>query len=86
LRITDQGLYIRGLAWLPNGRSIVYAAGKNQSQETVLWRVSVNPPGLPERIDLAGARVRHPAVSLAGGLLAYTRFDNWSLMVIRNFR
>jgi serine/threonine protein kinase len=85
-RITDQGVYIRGIAWLPDGRSLVYSAGRTTSQDTSLWRVAVNPPGLPERIDLAGSRARHPATSATGGLLAYTRLDNWSLMMIKNFR
>jgi Tol biopolymer transport system component len=85
-RITDQGVYIRGIAWLPDGHSLVYSAGSTRSQDTFLWRVAVNPPGLPERIDMAGARARHPAISLTGGLLAYTRLNNWTLMLIKNFR
>jgi serine/threonine protein kinase/Tol biopolymer transport system component len=85
-RITDQGLYLRGIAWLPDGRSLVYSAGRRSSAETSLWRVAVNPPGLPEPIDLAGTQARHPTISFTGGLLAYTRLNNWSLMMIQNFR
>jgi serine/threonine protein kinase/Tol biopolymer transport system component len=85
-RITDQRVYVRGLAWMPDGRSIVYSAGRRATAETYLWRVAVSPPGTPERIDMAGSQARHPAVSPAGGLLAYTRLDRWNLMMIRNFR
>ena len=84
--ITHQGVYIRGIAWLPNGKGLVYSAGWSVSTETSLWRVSVNPPGLPERIEIAGSQARHPATSMAGGYLAYTGFKNWKLMMIQHFR
>jgi serine/threonine protein kinase/Tol biopolymer transport system component len=85
-RITDQGIYVRGIAWAPDGRSLVYSAGRNKSQDTYLWRVATDPPGLPERIDMAGSHVRHPAVAASTNLLAYTGLTNWKLMMIRNFR
>jgi serine/threonine protein kinase len=87
-RITHQDVYIRGIAWLPDGASLVYAAGERQSSKTFLWRVSLRPPGPPQRLDLAGSSVRHPAISPAGGLLAYTNLasNRWDLMLIRNFR
>jgi Tol biopolymer transport system component len=84
-KITDTGMYIRGITWAPNGRELVYSAGKTASQETYLWRVSVDPPGLSERIEIAGPRARHPAMA-TGGLLAYTRLNSWALMLVRNFR
>jgi serine/threonine protein kinase len=85
-RITDEGMYIRGIAWLPDGHNLVYSAGPRSSAGTSLWRVSVDPPGIPMRIDMAGSSARHPAISTDGGLLAYTRLGSWSLMMIRNFR
>jgi eukaryotic-like serine/threonine-protein kinase len=85
-RITEQGVYIRGIAWLPDGRSLVYSAGRTFSENTSLWRVSVKPPGIPEPIDIAGSRARHPAIARMGGLLAYTRLNGWNLMMIENFR
>lgn len=85
-RITDQGAYIRGIAWLPDGRSLVYSAGRTFSENTSLWRVSLKPPGIPEPIDMAGSRARHPAIARTGGLLAYTRLNGWNLMMIENFR
>jgi len=85
-QITDQSLYLRGIAWAPDRRSIVYSAGRTQSANTSLYRVSASDPGVPERIDLAGSDARHPTVSHAGDLLAYTRLNNWHLMMISNFR
>ena len=86
-RITRQQAYVRGVAWLADSKSVVYSAGIVRGRDTYLWRVSVNPPGEPERIDLAGSLARHPAVSLTGNLLAYTDFSpsNWHFMLIRNF-
>lgn len=85
-RITQQGVYIRGLAWLPDGKSLVYAAGQKVSMETFLWRVALNGLDPPERIELAGSQVRHPAISPVGEHLAYTRSGRWDLMMIKNFR
>ena len=84
-RITEEGEYIRGIAWLPGGRSLVYAAGPAMAADTYLYRVNVNPPGLPQRIELAGKHARHPAISRTGGLLAYTQLSNWHLQMIQNF-
>jgi serine/threonine protein kinase/Tol biopolymer transport system component len=85
-RITDVGVYIRGISWLPNGRELLYSAAKTASQDTWLWRVSVDAPGRSERIEIAGPRTRHPAISMRGGLLAYTHLGSWTLMMVRNFR
>jgi len=85
-RITNRSIYLRGISWLADGRGLVYSAGRAQGANTSLWRVSVNQPGEPQRIDLAGSHARHPAVSQSGGPLAYTRLDGWALMLIRNFR
>lgn len=85
-RMTERSVYIRGVAWLPDSRGLVYAAGDRDSGKTFLWRVALDRPGQPWRLDVAGSQVRHPAVSLAGGLLAYTNLGNWNLMGIENFR
>ena len=85
-QITEQGLYVRGIAWAPDRRSIVYSAGRTKSTNTSLYRVPANAPGMPTRIDLAGSDARHPTVAASGELLAYTRLNNWHLMMIRNFR
>lgn len=84
-RITHQDLYIRGIAWAADGRSIVYSASLYESDGgTYLYRVPLHSPGAPRRIDLAGVGMRHPAI--AGGLLAVTKLPDWHLFVIENFR
>jgi Tol biopolymer transport system component len=85
-KITDQGLYVRGLSWLPDGRNLVFAAGRPKSPDTYLWKVALDRHGPPQVIDLAGSRARHPSAALIGELLVYTRINNWNLMMIRNFR
>ena len=89
-QVTDQRSFIRGVTWSSDGRSLVYAAGisRGGNQPTSLWRISLNPPGMPERIDLGGSAARHPALSPSGDMLAYTRFDpgNWHLMLISHIR
>ena len=85
-QITDQGLYLRGIAWAPDRREIVYSAGRIRTANTSLYRVPADGPGTSERIDLAGSDARHPTVSGNHGLLAYTSLNGWNLMMIRNFR
>jgi serine/threonine protein kinase/Tol biopolymer transport system component len=86
IRVTSESSYIRGIAWMPDGASLIYSSGAHPSADgTYLWRLPVNPPGLAQRIDLAGSHARHPAVSSAG-LLAYTKLGEWNLMMIRNYR
>ncbi len=84
-QITEQSLYLRGIAWAPDRRSIVFSAGRTRSANTSLYRVSANSPAVPARIDLAGSDARHPTISAASDLLAYTRLNNWHLMMISNF-
>jgi Tol biopolymer transport system component len=85
-QITEQGLYLRGIAWAPDRRGIVYSAGLTRTANTSLYRVLEDLPGTSIRIDLAGSDARHPTVSATSSLLAYTRLNSWHLMMIRNFR
>jgi Tol biopolymer transport system component len=82
LKLTRESTYIRGVAWTTDSKSVVYAAGRKDGAETHLWRVAIWPPGLPERLDVAGAQVRHPTVAPQGGKLSYTRF-NWDADIWR---
>jgi Tol biopolymer transport system component len=72
-RLTHQRSYMVGLAWTPDGQSLVYAASPCPTGLLSLWRVGAfgsNPPG---RIDMAGPGAAYPAISRAGGRLAYVR-------------
>jgi len=82
LKLTRESSYIRGVSWMADSKSVVYAAGPKDGAETYLWRVAIWPPGLPERLDAAGAQVRHPTVAPQGGKLSYTRF-NWDADIWR---
>ncbi len=84
---TAGGTYLRGIAWLSSGRALVYSEGPGPgSGESRLWRVDVEPPGIPQRIELAGNNARHPAIAARGERLAFTRIGRWDLMVIDGIR
>ncbi len=72
-RLTREGVVIEGLAWAPDGRSLVYSASRGS--DFYLWRVPISGRVEPGRLELAGAGVRYPAVSRTGNMLAYSRFD-----------
>ena len=74
-RLTRQGAVIEGIAWAPDGRSLVYAAASDLAAGFYLWRVSVSGGAEPERLELTGAQVRYPAVSRATNRLAYSRYE-----------
>lgn len=62
---------LRGIAWMPDGNSLI-VSGFNLPRY-YLWRVSARKPVAPERIELAGIDALWPAMSKAGGQLAFTR-------------
>ncbi len=82
-QITTERAYIRGVAWLPDGRNIVYSAGPSRAIQPSLYRVNVEKPSKPELIELAGRSARHPSVA-GNGLLAFTRLPDWNLMLVKN--
>ena len=70
-RLTRQGnLMIYGIAWAPDGRSLVYDALLGPSA-LHLWRVAIDGSRPPERLEGAGNGARWPALS--GNRLAFTR-------------
>ena len=69
-RLTEQNSRARGIAWTPDGRSLIYGTGAIAT--SYLWRVPL-VGGQPERLELAGDHALSPAVSSQGGKLAYTR-------------
>jgi Tol biopolymer transport system component len=83
-RLTSHGAIIEGLAWAPDGRSVVYSAGFE------LWRAPVSGTTPPSWIPQVGGReaqggdgVAYPALSKEGGRLSYSRLrfdsDIWKL-------
>ena len=71
-QIIEQSWYILGLAWMPDGSSLIYA-GSIMEGSQYLWRVNVRDGKAPERVELAGARVSDPAIDLKSGRLAFSR-------------
>jgi Tol biopolymer transport system component len=74
-RITRQDIFINGLAWSEDGKSLIFGASVGHGVTTYLWRVDAKGTNPPVRIELAGRRVSGPAVAVAGHRLAFTRLQ-----------
>jgi Tol biopolymer transport system component len=72
-RLTYQGAVIEGIAWAPDGRSLVYSASPDLGSPYRLWRGPVFGAGRAELLPWAGEWARHPAVSRTGNRLAYSQ-------------
>ena len=72
-RLTNQGAVVAGIAWAPDGRSVLYAASPDMTSPFRLWRLPVSSTGRPELLSWAGDGVTYPALSRTGNRLAYTR-------------
>jgi eukaryotic-like serine/threonine-protein kinase len=68
-RLTSPKARILGIAWLPDGRSLVYGSGALVT--SFLWRIPTQD-GEPVRLELAGDHAAFPALSKAAGSLAYS--------------
>ena len=68
-RLTSQKARISGIAWLPDGGSLVYSSGVLFTY--FLWRIPTQG-GEPVRLELAGDHAVFPALSKAAGSLAYS--------------
>lgn len=62
---------IRGIAWTADGESLI--VGGFSLPRFYSWRISVNKPAEPERLDLAGADAIWPSASITGNRFAFGR-------------
>lgn len=69
-RLTTEARDVRGLAWMPDGRSLVYSSTRNGAYQ--LWRLFLSGGAGPEPVAAPGDRLLTPTISRDGRLLAYT--------------
>jgi Tol biopolymer transport system component len=72
-QITKQGATIEGIAWAPDGRSLVYSAYTDITSFCPMWRVTVSGNEQPELLSWAGDYVFSPSASKDGNRLAFSR-------------
>ena len=81
-QITRQSWGFHGIAWMPDGASMIYS-GSTSEPNPPLWRVNVRKGKEPERLELAGADAFWPVLDPKGGRLAFSRrllnLDVWRL-------
>src|ERR1019366_3588444 len=75
LQVTHQGVYIGGIAWYGDGKTLVYEASDDVDLNPYLWRTHAFGGGAPERVEWSGRLARLPAVSRAGNRLAFSLGD-----------
>ena len=73
-RLTHQGVAVVGLAWAPDGQSLIDSASSDLSGGFHLRRVGLDAEKAPERVLLAGDFAYLPAVSKSGDKLAYAEW------------
>ncbi len=82
-RLTHHGAVIEGIAWTPEGKSLIFTAIPALGAGYHLWRLPVSGAAEPERLELTGDRAAHPALSKTGNRLIYARSeyesDVWKL-------
>jgi eukaryotic-like serine/threonine-protein kinase len=70
-RLTHLNPNLSGLAWISDGKGIVYSAGAETNRS--IWRVSISGSGPPERLQFGAEDVSAPAVARNGNRLAFQR-------------
>ena len=64
--------YVAGLAWVADGKSLLFGRGPYPYHPAALWRVPTSREGTPQRVDLAGVAA-YPSLSAVGSRLAFVR-------------
>lgn len=72
-RLTFDNLDIAGLAWMPDGQSIVYAS--NRTGAYSLWEIPLEG-GTPSLLLASGESLLHPALVAHEGVLVYEQWSN----------
>jgi serine/threonine protein kinase len=68
-RLTRKAIWMLGLAWTRDGRSVVYSDWSNKR----LWRVGIAGDQPPERIEVAGSPALWPTIAISRDRLAFER-------------
>jgi Tol biopolymer transport system component/serine/threonine protein kinase len=66
-RLTRKAVLLQALAWVPDGKSLVYAAG----QPARLWRLGIAGDQVPEVIEVAGYIVNWTMIAVSRSRLAF---------------
>ncbi|MFB3829780.1 MAG: TolB family protein [Bryobacteraceae bacterium] len=69
--LTEQAAAIYGIAWSPDGRSLVYSAGHQGAQ--FLLRVDEAGGTAPQRLEIASQGAYYPAIAHKANRLAFSR-------------
>jgi Tol biopolymer transport system component len=72
-RLTRHGVWISGLAWSPDGGSVIYGGAISWAMNPRLWRIGVRGQEQPERLDIAGFQAVNPSIAPGRGRLAFAR-------------
>ncbi|MGA8030604.1 MAG: protein kinase [Bryobacteraceae bacterium] len=71
-RVAGDNRAIGGLAWIPDGRQIVYSSRRAGTPQE-LWIVNATTGGTPQALSVAGENAFSPAIARIGNRLAYVR-------------
>jgi Tol biopolymer transport system component len=69
--LTNDNLFIHGLAWTPDSRQVVFSSNREGGLYR-LWRIATTG-GQPEELSRFGEEARHVAIAAQGDRLAYVR-------------
>jgi Tol biopolymer transport system component len=76
-QVTFDRMGVRGVAWTPDDRALVFASNRSGAYE--LWQVPASG-GAAQSIAAKGSEVTSPSLARDGGLLAYTSTSqNWNI-------